>query len=58
MARKQHRPTPTMQHCLEPANRHCWLCGKTMWVAYHTTRIIKDSRYLAMACASDLQQGY
>ncbi|MFL5690895.1 MAG: hypothetical protein ACJ795_03750 [Ktedonobacteraceae bacterium] len=24
MARKLHRPTPTMQHCLEPANRQCF----------------------------------
>ena len=40
MARTTPRPTPTTTRTLQPLERHCPLCGETMWAAYHNYRTI------------------
>jgi hypothetical protein len=40
MARTTSRPTPTATRTLQPLERHCPLCGETMWAAYHNYRTI------------------
>src|SRR4051812_4295572 len=38
MARRRGRPYPTTRQRLEPNRRHCWSCGRSLWVAYHSRR--------------------
>jgi hypothetical protein len=38
MARRRGRPHPTKWQRLEPNRRHCWSCGRPLWVAYHSQR--------------------
>src|SRR5437764_7672590 len=40
MARMTPRPTPTATRTLQPLERHCPVCGETMWAAYHNYRTI------------------
>ena len=40
MARTTPRPLPTATRTLQPLGRHCPLCGETMWVAYHNSRVV------------------
>src|SRR5438874_8324136 len=40
MARMTPRPTPTATRTLQTLERHCPLCGETMWAAYHNYRTI------------------
>jgi hypothetical protein len=40
MARTTPRPTPTATRTLQPLERHCAICGETMWAAYHNYRTI------------------
>jgi len=38
MSRTQTRPAATQELKLDTLHDHCWLCGKPLWVAYHSQR--------------------
>ena len=40
MARRQHRPSATMERDLAPHRRACWGCGHPLWMLYHTSRTV------------------
>jgi hypothetical protein len=42
MSRSKGCPTELQAHHLEPAHRHCSICGKAAWVAYHLLFLEKN----------------
>lgn len=38
MSRNQARPQASTQLRLETCHKDCWICGKSLWVAYHSDR--------------------
>jgi len=51
MARQRGKPAATQERTLEPAPRHCWECGRPMWMAYHSRRrlvTLKGILYLTL----------
>jgi hypothetical protein len=38
VARRRRRPPASAARRLEPRRKHCWICGGTLWVAYHSRR--------------------
>jgi hypothetical protein len=38
MARKHAKPIATQERTLPPVLRHCWECGRSMWISYHNHR--------------------
>lgn len=40
MPRKECRAEATTEQTLAPHSIHCMVCGRAMWIAYHTQRTI------------------
>lgn len=41
MARRKSVPEAEQSHVVEPAQRTCAACGRTMWVCYHSRRTVR-----------------